>query len=85
MERAQQIADLLCDNKAWHSHGRFIGINTLRDHVRLEIDDYSARDDIRSLAREYHDTLSQYMARMGHQICMHAKGRSTLRQNRMTS
>jgi ATP-dependent protease ClpP protease subunit len=77
-ERAQQIADLLCNNKVWHSHGRLIGVNTLRDLVRLEIDDYSANDQIRNPIRQYHDTLSEYVNRMSMVYCFHSAARSTL-------
>ncbi|BBO22586.1 MAG: ATP-dependent Clp protease proteolytic subunit [Fimbriimonadaceae bacterium] len=76
--RAKEIAALLCDNKVWHSHGRLIGHDRLRDVVRLEIDDYSADLEMRALIREYHDPLNEYAARMGQQFCLHSKNRSTL-------
>lgn len=59
-------------------HGLLIGINTLRDVVRLEIDDYSADHEMRAPVREYHFTLNEYAARMGQQFCFHCKDRSTL-------
>jgi hypothetical protein len=77
-QRAQEIAELLCDNHTWHSHGRLIGVNTLRDVVRLEVDDYSGDTELRSLIREYHDTLTEYVERMGQTFCMHSIRRSTL-------
>lgn len=40
-KRAEEIAGMLSDNKVWHSHGRFIGIRTLQDEVKLKIDDFS--------------------------------------------
>lgn len=76
--RAKEIAALLCNNKVWHSHGRLIGHDRLRDLVRLEIDDYSADLEMRALIREYHDPLNEYAARMGQQFCLHSKNRSTL-------
>lgn len=42
-QRAEEIAKTLGDNKRWHSHGRMIGPDTLRDVLRLKIDDYSMR------------------------------------------
>jgi hypothetical protein len=39
--RAEEIARQLGDNHYWHSHGRMIGISTLRDLLRLKIEDYS--------------------------------------------
>lgn len=77
-DRAKEIAALLCNNKVWHSHGRLIGHDRLRDDVRLEIDDYSADLDMRALVREYHDPLNEYAGRMGQQFCLHSKNRSTL-------
>ena len=43
-ERAEEIAKTLSDNKRWHSHGRHIGIETLRNELKLEIEDYSNKD-----------------------------------------
>lgn len=40
-KRAEEIAGMLSDNKVWHSHGRFIGIRTLQDVVKLKIEDFS--------------------------------------------
>lgn len=77
-ERAKEIASLLCNNRVWHSHGRLIGIERLRDVVRLEIEDYSSDDELRALIREYHDPLNEYAARMRQPFCLHAKNRSTL-------
>jgi hypothetical protein len=76
--RAQEISDLLCNNRVWHSHGRLIGVTTLKDVVRLEIDDYSDDIEMRTQVRAYHDTLNEYAGRMGQQFCMHCRHRSTL-------
>lgn len=38
-ERAQEIAKALSDNQLWHSHGRMIGIDTLRSELRLKVED----------------------------------------------
>ena len=40
-QRAEEIANLLGDNKIWHSHGRMIGINRLKKFLKLKIEDYS--------------------------------------------
>ncbi len=39
-QRAEEIAKLLSDNGHWHSHGRMIGMETLRSSLRLKIDDF---------------------------------------------
>lgn len=72
-ERAEEIAKLLGDNKLWHSHGRMIGAATLRDVLRLKIDDYSTDDKIRSLVREYNDLLIEYIVRSDFKVFMHSK------------
>lgn len=78
LARAVEIAEMLSDNKIWHSHGRLIGMATLRNIVRLEIDDYTTDNDLRGLIREYHDTLTEYATRMGQGFCLHSAYRSTL-------
>ena len=62
-ERARQIAELLSNNNHWHSHGRMIGMETLRTVLRLEIDDFGATPDLRDAIRRYSDTLSDYLGR----------------------
>jgi hypothetical protein len=61
--RAEKIAADLSDNKTWHSHGRMIGMKTLTNVLRLEIDDYGAELSLRDNIRRYSDTLSDYLAR----------------------
>ena len=72
-ERADQIALMLGDNKLWHSHGRMIGPGTLRRVLRLEINDYSADQTLRSLIRSYNDLLTDYIARGGFNLFMHSR------------
>lgn len=59
-ERALEIANQLSDNNLWHSHGRFIGINTLKNILKLKIEDFSENttmcndcDAIRNSMREF--------------------------------
>jgi len=61
--RAREIARLLSDNAHWHSHGRMIGMQTLKDVCRLEIDDFGRDADLQQAVRRYNDTLSDYVAR----------------------
>lgn len=61
--RADEIAKQLGDNKLWHSHGRRIGISTLKNMLRLEIDDYSQIGDVREKINNYHDVITDYMRR----------------------
>jgi len=71
--RAEEIAKLLGDNKIWHSHGRFIGINTIQNVLKLEIEDYSQNKELRSLLRSYNDLICEYIARMGYQLFLHSR------------
>jgi len=70
--RADEIARQLGDNKHWHSHGRRIGIDTLRNNLRLEIDDYSDEPALREKINDYHDLISDYMRRQSWKIYINA-------------
>lgn len=63
--RAQEIAAKLSSNKIWHSHGRMIGMTTLRSVLRLEIDDFGLDREFARSVRIYSDTLSEYLQRHG--------------------
>lgn len=63
--RAKEIADRLSDNKLWYSHGRMIGMNTLRRVLRLDIDDFGSDKELGLSIRLYSDTLSEYLKRHG--------------------
>lgn len=60
--RAREIAQFLSNNGQWHAHGRMIGINKLRDLLRLHIDDFGQDFDLRRSVRRYNDTLSGYLS-----------------------
>jgi hypothetical protein len=62
-QRAEEIASLLSNNRHWHSHGRMIGIGTLRSLMRLDIDDFGQDPDKRDAIRRYSDTLTDYLVR----------------------
>ena len=63
--RAQEIAYSLSDNSRWHSHGRFIGINTLKDDLRLEIDDFSNDQEMSILVQNLHSFLNEHIEKFG--------------------
>ena len=58
--RAIEIVKLLSNNAYWHSHGRMIGINTLKETCKLHIDDFGDVD-LQTAIRTYHDALSDYV------------------------
>lgn len=61
--RAQEIATLLSDNRKWHSHGRLIGMKTLRDVLKLEIEDLATDKELQEAVRRYSDVLSAFLNR----------------------
>jgi hypothetical protein len=71
--RAKEIADQLGNNSIWHSHGRMIGINTLRTVLRLEIEDYTNDNGRRDLINAYHDIIVDYMQRQNWTSMLHAR------------
>lgn len=72
-ERAEEIANLLSNNKIWHSHGRMIGVRTLETVLRLKIEDYSNDKDLRDLIRSYNDLIIEYVNRSGLKFFLHSK------------
>lgn len=62
--RATEIAHLLSNNSHWNTHGRFIGMSTLTQECRLDIDDFGKDPDLQRHVRTYNDVLSDYLARM---------------------
>jgi len=61
--RAIEIAQLLSNNTHWHSHGRMIGMRTLRELCHLDIDDFGQDAELQRAVRRYNDTLSEYLSR----------------------
>lgn len=72
-ERAEEVAKLLGDNKYWHSHGRMIGINTLRSLLRLKIEDFSTDRNLQPLIRSYNDLITEYIGRSNFKVFMHSR------------
>ncbi len=60
-DRAEEIADKLGNNKIWKSHGRPINIETLEKELKLKIEDYSNKKQIREIIRSYYGLLSDYV------------------------
>jgi hypothetical protein len=71
--RAEEIARLLSDNKLWHSHGRMIGIDTLRSVLRLKIEDYSEQSDLRNAIRAYSNLLTEFVVQREYRVFLHSR------------
>lgn len=70
--RANEIATLLSNNAHWHSHGRMIGMRTLKAVCRLEIDDFGEDRDLQASVRRYNDTLTEYISRMDIRVFLYS-------------
>ena len=51
--RAEEIAEELCSQKRWLTHGRSISINDF-ERLRVKITDYSKMDDLQDAITRYH-------------------------------
>lgn len=71
--RAEEIAEMLSNNKLWHSHGRKIGAKTLSAVLRLRIEDYSADSDLRTKIRSYSDFMTEVIHRERIEFFLHSR------------
>ena len=62
-DRANEIAELLNDPERWHSHGRAIDRETLRDEVNLKIDALEEHEILYRHLRDYFELLEDFMRR----------------------
>ena len=62
-DRANKIAELLNDPERWHSHGRAIDRETLRDEVNLKIDALEEHEKLYRHLRGYFDLLKDFIRR----------------------
>jgi len=72
-QRAAEIADRLGDNRTWHSHGRMIGMETLRKELKLQIEDFAGDPSLHVLIRSYNDLLTEYIARNQFSLFLHSR------------
>ena len=72
-QRAAEIATMLSDNNRWHSHGRMIGLKTLQNELKLEIDDYTENTSLRTSINMLHDFCSDYIHKMGRVVLVCSK------------
>ena len=69
-QRAREIAAHLSDNNDWKSHGRPINIEVLKE-LKLKIEDYSNKLELRGIIRDYYETMSDYVRLKGFSIFIH--------------
>jgi len=63
--RATEIATQLNDQERWLTHGRGIDMKTLRDELKLRIDDFGAEPSLKKAVWDYFWFLRHYMASTG--------------------
>lgn len=68
IERAQEIAIALSDNRKWHSHGRFIGIKTLIEDINLKVEDYTDNNKLSEDIRELDQMLTEFRLKVQKEI-----------------
>ncbi len=71
--RAKAIAHILNDPERWHSHGRGIGIETLRKELKLQIEDYSENQPLAEAIRDYFSLLMDYLHRQNRVYFIHTE------------
>lgn len=71
-ERAEEIARDLGNHRRWHSHGRMLGIETVKS-LRLEVEDYSEDTTLRGLIRAYNDLMVEYIVHSQLPVYMHSR------------
>ena len=72
-ERAEQIANQLNDPTLWHSHGRGISMDILRNNLNLKIDDFSADGVLNDAVVAYERVLSDYLGVRHHNVVVHTR------------
>ena len=72
-DRANEIARLLNDPERWHSHGRAIDRETLKNEVNLKIDSLEEHEKLYRRLRSYFGLLEDYMQREGTHLFIHSR------------
>ena len=73
MFRAEEIARKLGDNSLWHSHGRHIGMETLRNELNLQIEDLGQNHSLQKAIRDYHSLAIDVTTQNQYRLFMHSK------------
>lgn len=69
--RAEDIAKKLGDISIWHSHGRHICIETLRNELKLKIEDYTSDVELSQHIEIYHGLAVDYIKKNGYILYVH--------------
>lgn len=72
-DRAEDVAEKLGNNQYWHSHGRMIGIESLRSFIRLKIEDYSNDPKLQPIIRSYNDLITEWIGKISASLFVHTR------------
>jgi len=72
-KRAEDIARQLGDVKLWHSHGRHITAKTLENILRLEIDNFALKKDLKEAITVYQGTAMDYILKNRYLLFAHGE------------
>lgn len=72
-KRAEEIARKLGDVKLWHSHGRHISARTLKSELRLKIENYSLKKELKGAIDCYQGIAIDYIQKNGYLLFMHGE------------
>jgi membrane-bound ClpP family serine protease len=72
-QRAKEIAEKLSKNDRWHSHGRGIDVNVLRDELNLQVEDLVGLPDLHKAVAAYFYLISDYIRREKHSSFVHTR------------
>lgn len=70
--RAEEIATKLMDTSVWRSHGRMIGIKTVREYLNLKVNDYSNNNALRTLLNQYIELIGEYASQRNMPVFIHS-------------
>ena len=77
-KRAEEIARQLGDVKLWHSHGRHISAKTLDSVLRLEIDNYAFKKELKEAITVYQGIAMDYILKNGYMLFAHGEKNLTI-------
>lgn len=72
--RAEEVANTLGNVDIWHTHGRGIPIQVIREVVRVEIDDFGTKEPLNTLVTDYYRLLIDFQRKNGTGGLVHTPG-----------
>src|SRR5258708_31804733 len=69
---AESVAHNLNNTTKWHSHGRGISMEVLRQDVKLRIQDFGADAEKNKSVMDYYKLLTDYMGKLATRVTVHA-------------